>query len=306
LAFDQPQYLSLLIQLGIRSGMKASAASMSLQSSVSESAFDGAAAAISAHWPEYLMEAAELGIFMISACAFGALLFHPESPVVAALPSVFARRALIGTAMGLTAISIVYSPIGKRSGAHFNPSVTLTFCRLGRVAPWDAVFYMVAQMIGSALGVAAAAFVLRKMLSHPAVNFVATVPGSTGVYVAFAAEFVIAFILMTVVLNVSSRDAISRYTGLFAGMLVATFITFEAPYSGMSMNPARTFGSAVSANLWTSIWIYFLAPPAAMLLAAEVFLKVRGRIGCAKLHHTNNKRCIFCEYQQWKNKEPEA
>jgi hypothetical protein len=43
-----------------------------------------------------------------------------------------------------------------------------------------------------------------------------------------------------------------------------------------------------------------------MLLAAEVFLKVRGRIGCAKLHHTNNKRCIFCEYQQWKNKEPEA
>src|SRR5947209_839526 len=114
---------------------------------ISASGFSGPRAALLSHWPEYLMEAAELGLFMISACAFSALLFHPASPVVAAIPSAFTRRMLVGCAMGLTAISIVYSPFGKRSGAHCNPSVTLAFLRLGRVAPWDAVFYVIAQIV---------------------------------------------------------------------------------------------------------------------------------------------------------------
>src|SRR5437868_12046525 len=84
------------------------------------------------HWPEYLMEGGELGIFMISACLFGALLFHPMSPVVAAVPTLIARRLLMGLAMGLTSMAIVYSPWGKQSGAHFNPSVSITFFRLGK------------------------------------------------------------------------------------------------------------------------------------------------------------------------------
>jgi len=86
------------------------------------------------------------------------------------------------------------------------------------------------------------------------------------------------------------------FTGLFAGILVATYITLEAPLSGMSMNPARTLGSALSAHAWTALWIYFTAPPLGMLLAAEAYLRVQGaqRIFCAKLHHQNTKRCIFC------------
>ena len=87
------------------------------------------------HWPEYLMEAAELGLFMISAGVFVSLLEHPASPVRQAIADPVLRRVLIGLAMGLTAISIVYSPLGQRSGAHFNPAVTLTFFRLGKVAP---------------------------------------------------------------------------------------------------------------------------------------------------------------------------
>ena len=81
---------------------------------------DGMAAALKTHWPEYLMEALELGIFMISACAFGVLLFHPSSPVSASISNDPLRRALMGLAMGSTAIAIIFSPIGKRSGAHFN------------------------------------------------------------------------------------------------------------------------------------------------------------------------------------------
>ena len=99
------------------------------------------------HWPEYLMEGAELGLFMISACVFVVLLEHPASSIHQAIANGTLRRILIGLAMGLTAIAIIYSPLGKRSGAHFNPSVTFTFYRLGRVEWWDAVFYSLAQFV---------------------------------------------------------------------------------------------------------------------------------------------------------------
>src|SRR5207245_7844719 len=166
------------------------------------------------HWPEYLCEAAELGIFMISAGLFTILLAHPNSPVLTVIPSQFIRRMLTGIAMGSTAIALVFSPLGKRSGAHFNPAVTLTFWRLGIVKNWDAVFYVIAQFIGGISGVLVVALVARMALSHRAVNYVATLPGPHGMMAAFVAELVIAFILMTVVLNVSNTPRLARYTGI--------------------------------------------------------------------------------------------
>jgi aquaporin Z len=249
------------------------------------------------HWPEYLMEAAGLGAFMISAGVFTILLYHPGSPAVRAIPPEFIRRVLIGLAMGLTAIGIIYSPWGKQSGAHLNPAVTLTFWHLGKIANWDAVFYIVAQFAGGAAGVALVAAFADKLLAHPLVNYAVTTPSTGGVGAAFAGEVVIAFILMVVVLSVSNESRLARYTGLFAGLCVALFITFEAPLSGMSMNPARTFACALIPGVWNSLWIYFVAPPFGMLLAAAVYQGMGQRVGCAKLHHQNPKRCIFCEYQ---------
>jgi aquaporin Z len=248
------------------------------------------------HWPEYMMEAALLGLFMVSACAFAALLGHPASPVAQAIPNPLVGRMVMGAAMGLTAIGLIFSPWGKRSGAHFNPSVTLTFFRLGKIKFWDAVFYILAQFVGGIVGVVLASVVLGQVVAHPSVNFAVTVPGPDGASVAFLAEVVISFIMMTVILNVSNTPRLARFTGLFAGALVATYITVEAPISGMSMNPARTFGSAFSAHFWTALWIYFSAPPMGMVLASEVYLRLKGaeRIFCAKLHHQNSKRCIFC------------
>src|SRR5262245_25288441 len=98
------------------------------------------------------MEFALLGLFMISACAFTVLLEHPASPVCAALPDAFLRRALMGLAMGTTAVAIIYSPWGKRSGAHINPATTLTFLRLGKVRAVDAVGYVAAQFSGAFAG----------------------------------------------------------------------------------------------------------------------------------------------------------
>ena len=251
------------------------------------------------HWPEYLMEAAGLGLFMISACLVTALVEHPASPVRAAIASGVLRRAVIGVAMGLTAIALIYSPWGKRSGAHFNPSVTLTFFRLGKVEAWDAVFYVTAQFAGGIAGVRLAAALLRDGLAHPAVNYAVTNPGVLGVTGAFLGELVISLGLMTAVLVVSNLSRLARFTGLCAGALVATYITVEAPLSGMSMNPARTLASALPAEAWIALWIYFTAPLLGMLGAAELYRRFgRRRVGCAKLHHRNGYRCIFrCAYQ---------
>lgn len=251
--------------------------------------------ALKNHWPEYLIEACGLGLFMISASVFGALLEHPDAPVRQILTDAFTRRMLMGLAMALTAISIVYSPWGKQSGAHLNPALTFTFFRLGKISRSDAIFYAFAQFAGGSIGARGAAFFLRSWIQHPSVNFVATLPGAAGNFTAFCAEIFIAFGLMLTVLTISNQARLSRFTGFFAGALVAIYITVEAPISGMSMNPARTFASAFSGNIWTAIWIYFTAPLIGMLLAAEAYVRRVGahKVFCAKLHHHNDKRCIF-------------
>lgn len=255
--------------------------------------------ALQAHWPEYLMEAAGLGLFMISACLFAILLFYPGSPLPQALPDPMVRRILMGLAMGGTAIGLIYSPWGQQSGAHLNPSTTVTFWRLGKVEPWDAVFYILAQFAGGILGVVLSALVWGRVIADPHVYYVVTVPGAYGVGVAFVAEVLITFVLMAMILRVSNTPRLARYTGCCAGLLVATYISIEAPLSGMSMNPARTLGSAVVAQDWTALWVYFTAPLLGMLLAAEFYARGAGaqRVFCAKLHHHNSKRCIFrCGY----------
>jgi len=242
----------------------------------------------------YAIEAGGLAIFMLVACSFGVLLGHPASPVVHALPDPLARRALMGMAMGVTAIALIYSSWGRRSGAHFNPATTLTFWRLGKIDTRDAARYVGAQGLGGLAGVLLAAGVLRAALAHPDVQYVATRPGTSGVAVAFAAELAMTFILMSVVLRVSNDAALARFTGLAAGALVAVYITVEAPLSGMSLNPARSFASAVPAAAWEAFWIYVAAPPLGMLAAAEVYVRRHGlrAVYCAKLHHDAGP-CIF-------------
>jgi aquaporin Z len=250
------------------------------------------------HWPEYAMEATELAVFMVAACSFAVALQHPSSPLPGVLPPL-ARRVVTGLLMGATAIAIIYSPFGKRSGAHFNPAVTLTFFRLGKIAAWDAVFYVLSQFAGGIAGVFIALALLGTLVAHPSVNYVATVPGMLGIGAAFLAELLMAFVMMSMVLRVTNTPKLARFTGIFSGILVATFISIDAPISGMSLNPARSLGSDLPARMWSGLWLYLIAPPLGMSLAAELYRFQRGahRVACAKLHHDNDERCIFrCGY----------
>ncbi len=251
------------------------------------------------HLPEYLMEAAELGILLISAGVFTILFEYPQSPVHQAITNSDLRRSLVGIAMGAVVIALIYSPWGKQSGAHMNPAVTLAFYRLGKVKFQDALFYVLFQCLGGLAGIYLVAFLFHELFTKPPVNFVVTVPGLAGWMVALIGELIAAFIMMIVVLLASNNKNLNRYTGLFAGCLVMLFITLEAPFSGFSINPARSFASAFPAQIWTSFWLYIVIPPIGMFLAAELYQSRFGRraVKCAKLVHSKHKRCIFrCSY----------
>jgi aquaporin Z len=257
------------------------------------------ARALRDHWPEYAIEGWALGTFMVSAAVFSTLFDYPGSPVHRAIADPDLRRLLVGVAMGLTAIGLIYSPWGRRSGAHMNPAVTLTFLRLGKVRGWDAAFYVASQFIGGALGVLLSLAVIGRAFALPPVNYAATLPGPAGVGGAFAAELAISTLMMLVVLTVSNTPRIEKLAGICAGILVAAFITFEAPLSGMSINPARTFASALPGGLWSHFWLYVLAPLAGMQLGAVLHELRTGPRGtaCAKLNHATDQRCIHCGFE---------
>jgi aquaporin Z len=221
-----------------------------------------------AHFLLYLCEAAELALFMLSACVFTVLLFPTAHP--------WLSRSIMGTAMGLTAIAIIKSPMGKASGAHFNPAITLTFYHLGKIDAFDATFYILFQFLGAIFGVWISKLILGPHLA--AVNYAVTIPGLGGRPAAFAAELFMAALLMAAVLITSNRPRLTPYTTWLVGFLIANYILFLAPVSGFSINPARTLGSAVFAHQYTGLWIYFTAPILGMMSAAEAYLR-------ASTHH---------------------
>ena len=134
---------------------------------------DGLERSIAQDWRLYFYEGAELAIFMVSACVCTVILFHPGySALRVSFQVPILRRSFMGLGMGLTAVLIIHSPMGKRSGAHFNPAITLTYLRLGkRSLSWDAVFYVLFQFAGGLFGVGfSCPFALGRRLVGPGVE----------------------------------------------------------------------------------------------------------------------------------------
>jgi aquaporin Z len=197
---------------------------------------------------------------MFSATFFDMLIDYPNLFIHQHISSDIVRRFLIGLMMGLTALFIFNAPFGKKSGAYINPVVTIVRYRLGNIKLVDSIFYILFQFIGGAIGVYLAYRLFPHLISDPTINYIVTVPGKAGIGVAFVLEFLISFILIIIVLSTEKNKQLSKYTSYFVALLITTYITFEAPYSGMSMNPARTFASAIIAHQWKGFWIYCTAP----------------------------------------------
>ncbi|HEX8251149.1 MAG TPA: aquaporin [Pyrinomonadaceae bacterium] len=228
------------------------------------------------------MEAAGLAGFVGGASLLTVFLEHPELPVMQSAlgEHPLLRRVPLGIFLGGYITGVVYL-FGKRSGAHINPAVTWAFFRLGKINLADSVFYTLAQFAGAIAAAQIMKLALGDFYRDPPIRYVVTEPAkwdTSGVW-AFAAEFFISFILMFVCLIAANSSRLEKLVAPITGGLIALYLIVETPYSGMSLNPARSFGSALAANEWRYLWIYFVAPPLAMLLAAEIFQRTKSFFG---------------------------
>ncbi|RYF09797.1 MAG: aquaporin family protein [Deltaproteobacteria bacterium] len=218
----------------------------------------------------YLIEAALAASLMLAVSTYNVLLEHPASPAYQALDSPIVRRGLMGLMMGTTIALFIASPWGKRSGAHFNPAVSAAFFALGKMSRDDFIGYVLAQLVGACAAMLVLVNLAGDWLAHPRINFVATRVGPQGLLWAFAAEFGLSLLLMLAVLCFSARPALAPYVPLLAGSVVAVFVLVASPLSGMSMNPARSLGSAIVGGGMRHFWLYCVAPIGGMLSAARL------------------------------------
>ena len=222
----------------------------------------------------YLMEAAGIAGFVILAGGLTIFLEHPAMPVMKTwlwhYP--FLRRVLLGIGIGLYVTGTI-KLFGKLSGTHVNPSVTGAFLRLGNITFINALNYVIAQFIGALAGFFLLKWLANDLFSYPSIDYGISKPQPPhSLLTAFIAEFVISFLLMITTLMMSGSRKWEKHIAVVTGILLALYIIFELPYSGMSMNPARSFAAALGTNQWDGLWIYFTSPILATLLAAEVFL----------------------------------
>ncbi|MFY9827282.1 MAG: aquaporin [Rhodoplanes sp.] len=255
--------------------------------------------ALRRHWPEYAIEGWALGMFMISASVATVLLYDPRSPTFGLIENEFWKRALMALAMAGTAAAIIYSPWGKRSGAHMNPAFTLSFWVMGKINTVDAVYYALFQFVGGLAGSLLSYVLTGGLLADPQANWAATVPGPQGVVAALFSEMIIAFILMFVV-AVMLNSKFDQLIGIVAGGLIFLYVLYESPYSGFGMNPARSFSSALPADTWTAFWVYLIAPPTGMLTAVFVHSYVLGLpadFTQPKLNPNYVTRCIHSGFE---------
>lgn len=212
--------------------------------------------------------------------------FGTGSPVASLLPDPGLRRLMTGFLFGAIGGSIAISPVGKVSGAHINPVVTLAFWLERKITRGHAAGYFLAQLCGGLLG---ALPLLAWGSMGLSVNFGATYPGSGyNVWQAVVGEVITTFCLIVGIFLFIGHRRLRPYTPLLFPFLYAVMVYIEAPVSGTSTNPARSLGPSVVSGEWHGWWVYWIGPLLGTLLALEVHrfspLKLF-EIEVAKLYH---------------------
>ena len=250
------------------------------------------------HWPEYLVEAGFLAIFLLAAGVASSWILSPASPGAGALPDPALRRLIAGAVVGLVLMAMIYSPWGRRSGTHLNPAITLAYLRLGKIGQWDALFYILAQVAG---GVAAVA-VLRSdapWLGATSPSLLSVSIGPATPWWSLATELVLSGTAMLLILFTSNHARWFRWTGVLVGLLMTAIVASAAPLSDFGMNLARLLAVDAFGDLANVNWLNLLPPLLGMQLAVEAYRLFTGRsqVLCAKLAHNTHGKCIFrCQH----------
>jgi aquaporin Z len=239
------------------------------------------------HWAEWTCEFVGTALLLFGGLSAICLDFAPGSPVASVVPDHSARLLITGLLFAGTGSLVAVSTLGRRSGAHLNPSVTLAFWRRGHMHPHDLAGYIVAQTAGAFAGSALVRWWWGA--SARAVHLGVTQPGHDIGAAAVGVEAFMTFLLVGGILLMVSSARTARWTPLLVWILVAVLVWQGAPWTGTSLNPARSLAPALLAPLTASLWIYFVGPLAGSLLAVAAFGAVPGlETRTAKLFHDPN------------------
>jgi aquaporin Z len=245
------------------------------------------------HLAEWAAEAAGTAILMLVVVSVVTVVFGPGSAVASVVPATGPRLLLAGLLIAGTGSLVAVSPLGRLSGGHINPAVTLGFWLTGHVHRNDLAGYVAAQFLGALAGAALGAAAWGDRAK--AIGYAATRPGhGLSDLGAGAIEVAMTAALLLVIFTFTSRERLMRWTPVATWILVACLVWQVAPYTDTSLNPARSLAPAVIARDARSLWIYLLAPPLGAVLAA---LLVRARLLrlplTAKLFHDSSYRSVM-------------
>ncbi|PSR22556.1 MAG: hypothetical protein C7B45_06425 [Sulfobacillus acidophilus] len=239
-----------------------------------------------AWWILSLSECIGTALLLAVGGSFVVIDFAPTSPVTHWIASAALRRALTGFLFGSTGGLIALSWVGKSSGAHINPVVTLAFWLQKKLSKELALIYIISQFIGAIIG--AALLSLWGSWAR-ATHDAATVPGSLGAGIAVLGETTATFCLIVGLFVFLGHQVWRRYTPALFPVLYALLVWIEAPISGTSTNPARTLGPDLIAHIWAGWWVYLAGPTLGTLIGWIVLNQLlpwlHGEITVAKLYH---------------------
>jgi aquaporin Z len=216
------------------------------------------------HWRIWCAELTGTALLVLGALSAVAFVLGADSPVSSVLPSTSARLALTGVLVATVVVLIVVSPLGRLSGAHLNPAVTIAFRALGRVGDRDLLGYVLAQLLGGVAG----AIAFRAAWGDVArsIGGGVTHPGVT-VLEALVLEAGMTALLVATILAFVCDARLARWTPLAIWPVLAFVIWRFSPDTGASLNPARSAGPAVAFADLDDLWIYVVGPIAGALLA---------------------------------------
>jgi aquaporin Z len=169
-------------------------------------------------------------------------------------------------AFGLGLIAALYA-FAEICGGHFNPAVTLGLFLDRRLGAAETVMRWIAQVVGAVL----AGLGLLLMTSSDDVAKAATVPGEGGVRAAIFVEIICTAIFVLVILEVTTSKGFASTTYVAIGLTLLAIHFIAVPFSGSSVNPARSFGTALIGNHWTDFWIYIVGPPVGAILGWVIY-----------------------------------
>jgi len=239
-------------------------------------------------WRLFFSEAVGTAVLVFGGLSVVVVMFGDGSPMGRIVPNERLRTALSAFLFGCVGTAVTLSRVGKESGAHINPAVTMGFWMMRKLDTRAAAGYIVAQLLGASLG---ALPLLAWGSMGRSIAFGATIPGQGyATSTVVIGEAVTTFALITVLCVFLGFRPLRRYTPFTMPLLYAVMVPLEAHISGTSTNPARTFGPALISGRWDGWWIYWVGPMLGMLAAILACSSLVKRISVAKLYHFETDR----------------